>query len=146
MKLFKQPIFYIGLGALVGLIATIVISSMANPRYAIVDQFEKALNKKDPKLLEKCIYDDGEHDIDGESLFYAIEDGLGGWYGDSADISDYTFEILTGQAQAGEEDQIKIPSIMIVRDGDGDLVRRGGINIILLKRDGKYYIDPENIW
>ena len=147
MKLLKQPAFYIGLLACAGLIATVVITSMLYPSNAVVNKFEKAMSKKDAKLLQSIVLTEDGEAFDGEEFFYDWEDNLSAYYFISGEnYEKLKIEILVGGEEEGQGSNEKMfPSIMVLRAED-KIFRLQGLNVQLIEKDGKQYLNEETIY
>lgn len=146
MKLFKQPAFFIGIIALVGLIGTIVATSILYPSNATVNKLEKALTKKDVKLLQKIVMGEEGEEFDAEEFFYDWEDNLAAYmFIRDEDFEKLEIELLIGEEEKGENsNESTVPSIMVTRVGD-KIYRLNGLNIALIEKDGKQYISEDTI-
>lgn len=140
MKLIKQPFFFIGIGSLIIAIGIAILSSALNPSVAVLNKFEKALNKKDTKLMEKCFSPTVDKEmLDLDSMAYDMDD-LTSMFGMKGKMS---YEILAGEVV--EETDIhgevtkKVPTVMVFKIGD-EIVNVTAEDMQLYTKGGKDYL------
>lgn len=139
MKLLKQPIVWIGAGALVCAIVIAVVSTMLHPTSSVMDKFEKAINKQDANLLAECINPNGEGNMEISSLVQNMEAFLAmmGIEGEAE------FEILVGNAETEEGSDVKnIPTIIVIKVNDR-IVEFSTDDQRIITIDGKEYLYNE---
>lgn len=158
MKLVKQPLFFVGIGAFVCAIAVAVVSMVMNPSSSLINKYEKAWNEDDEDLLEECF----SSDLTNEELGYAMLDAVTIEYvlaflEVDADEVEYQYLIgketettiehgKKGSAEEGEDavEEVNtlvvkvIPTVLLIKE-DGEVIYTLAFGKRIIEIDGEEY-------
>lgn len=139
MKLIKQPFFFVGIGSVLFAIVIAVVSSLLNPSVAVLNKFEKALNKGDEKLMAKCFSPSVDKELLGLDSMVSDMDSMLSMMGMKGKI---TYEILAGEpVEETDEDGVvtkKVPTVMVMKVA-GEVVNVTAEDMELFTESGKDY-------
>ena len=140
MKLVKQPVFLAGIGAIVLAIVLAIVGTVVNPSSAVVDKFEKAMNKKDAKMLQKCFSPTlSQEALEYATLFTSLESFTAGLTTDG----EIEYEMLVGEAEEldleSEHTVKQIPCVMVFKS-NGKVIYMNESTQKIVEIDGKEYL------
>lgn len=135
MKLLKQPIVWIGAGALVMAIVIAIVTSALHPSSAVIAKYEKAMNKQDASLLAECMNPNEENLMD-PSLFLQQLKAMLAMLRVNGDVE---YEILIGNPDEVGEDLKTYPGVIVIKSGD-KVVYMDVANQKIITVDGKEYL------
>ena len=140
MKLFKQRFFYVGVFSLLCAIAIAIVSSMLNPSVAVINKFEKAMNKGDVKLMEKCFSPSVDKDMLGLDYLATGMQSMASMLGAKGKVK---YEILTGEVveETNEDGKVikYVPTVTVIKVGN-EVMSVSAENMELFTESGKDYI------